>query len=427
MIAISGERTLLLKVFARRTSPCQDGVEVHSLADLPHAEVVALFSDRPQVGEIPHTIVVAKSNLREFFAWAATYLGHWSPLTARVRVIPRSEVSDLAIEEHNSAYPRLSSEMIRALSSLMIGELLCEWRLAGEKSAPSLLSLRSTYGYAAVRGLLRGRSAVVELLDAWERAQKILNLPRRRIDRSSLLLVWQSVHSGLIDPHSKPALAGDIGEALAEVVSTRRLPVGYMPTKAPLFANLEAEGRSRREDAVVELEGWLAGRRTNRPIDKFIAACLATRLSQGALTHFDVIAGMTENDSETLLWYSFISGFLASEPSSQVVERLLFRLSGDFDASLEGDISLDELDALTRSGGALPNWVGIGSGHINVDLRRGICVSFRIRDRGAAQSQVADTKADPGKDEQTFDELLDQLRSMYHRRGGPSPRKRRRK
>ena len=85
MIALSGDRTLLLKVFARRVSPCDDGIVVSSIADFPSAEIVVLFPETAHRGELPHSIVVAKSNLREFFAWAATYLGHWSPLTARVK------------------------------------------------------------------------------------------------------------------------------------------------------------------------------------------------------------------------------------------------------------------------------------------------------------------------------------------------------
>ena len=179
MIALSGDRTLLLRVFARRVSPCDDGIIVSSIADLPSAEIVVLYADTGCRGELPHSIVVAKSNLREFFAWAATYLGHWSPLTARVRVLRRIELSDLHFAE--PVQPRLSLEVGRGLASLIIGEALCEFSLAGEKSSPTLMSLRSTFGYAAFQSLKRQRLDMAVLYDAWERAQRILKLAREEL------------------------------------------------------------------------------------------------------------------------------------------------------------------------------------------------------------------------------------------------------
>ena len=50
---------------------------------------------------------------------------------------------------------RVPPEVNRGLAFLIIGEALCEFSLAGEKSGPTLLSLRSTFGYAAFNSLKR--------------------------------------------------------------------------------------------------------------------------------------------------------------------------------------------------------------------------------------------------------------------------------
>ena len=198
----------------------------------------------------------------------------------------------------------------------------------------------------------------------------------------------------------------------------------------PLFDRSDlSTPAKRREDAVVELERWLS-HRSDRPIDKLYTACFATRLSPIALTHFDVLAKMTNTEPESLLWYSFISGLLSSEPSGQVIERMLFKLSRDFDADVQnlcGDIALDELEVLTQSDGSIAPWIGIGAGFVSVELKMGVCASFRLRDRTTGGAVAGRAQKEPGHDKQMFDELLEQLRTLYHRKGDLVQKKRRRK
>jgi hypothetical protein len=410
-------------------SPCDDGIVISSVNDLPSAEVVALFSDAPRRGELPHSIVIAKSNLREFFAWASTYLGHWSPLTARVRVVRRIELSDLQFGRPLGQ--RLSPEASRGLASLIIGEALCEWSLAGEKSNPTLLSLRSTFSYAASEALRKRQLDVHALFDAWERAQRILKLGPRRIARSCFLNVWEPIASCLAGNGNSIESVGHLGGVLAELVRSMRLPTIPLADAEPLFGRLELDvPNKRREDTVVDLENWLSRKSTDRPVDKVFTACLATRLSPAALSHFDVLAKMTNSEPEPLLWYSFISGLLASEPSGQVVERLLFKLSGEFDDPLRdhcGDISLDELDVLAQSDGHVAPWIGSGAGYLNVELKAGICASFRLRDRMNGAAGTGQVRTDLRQDKQHFDGLLEQLRALYAQKTAPTPKKRRKR
>ena len=81
---------------------------------------------------------------------------------------------------------------------------------------------------------------------------------------------------------------------------------------------------------------------------------------------------MTNTEPESLLWYSFISGLLASEPSGQVIERMLFKLSSEFDTDIHsrrGDISLDELEVLVQSDGVVAPWIGVALVTLTSNLR----------------------------------------------------------
>ena len=426
MIVLSGDRTLLLKVFARRVSPCDDGIAVSSVAQLPNAEVVAVFSDSPRRGELPHTIIVAKSQLREFFAWAATYLGHWSPLTARLRVLRRIDVPESLF--NSGSDKRFSLDVARGLASLIVGETLCEWNLAGEKSSPTLLSLRSTFSYAAFFALKKRCADSNSVLEAWDRAQRLLKLNARRIDRRHFLSLWQPLYEAISDIVVAEE-SSQIAKHLSDMIRHKQLP--YLPPAEGDSLFDRSDAGTSREDAVVRLEHWLSRRNNSRPIDKFYTACLATKLSPGALTHFDVLVKMTKMDTEVLLWYSFISGLLATEPSGQSIERMLFRLSGDCDEGATeccGDISIDELEVLAQSDGQLPLWVGAGGGSVCVELKPGVCSYFRLREKSVSPGAALPLHNGEISDVRVLDDLLDQLRSLFRKTvKSPSNVKKRRK
>jgi hypothetical protein len=317
---------------------------------------------------------------------------------------------------------RLTLEIRRGFASLIVGEALCEWALAGEKSNPTLMSLRSTFSFAAFGAIRRRQLDVTSLYDAWERAQRILKLPVRRIDRSHFVNVWHTIAKCL----NGSDYSGHSEAMFAEMIKSMRLPTSPLSGAESLFGPLGIDStKNRREDAVIELEKWLARKGTRRPGDKLTAACMATRLSQAALSHFDVLAKMTHNDPEVLLWYSFVSGFLAAEPSAQNIERLLFRICGELERDEHdqcGDISVDELEVLAQSDGQLAPWVSSGASYLNVELALGVSASYRLRDRsnGAASALSA-------REAESFDTLLERIRALYHEKGASGRGKRRRK
>jgi hypothetical protein len=429
VIAIAGDRTVLLNIFARRVAPSNNGILVSSVEKLPNCEVTAIFQDRAGDGELPHTLIVDVPNLREFYAWAATYLGHWSPLTSSVRVLKKANLSRAQLTEPVPF--ELSLRLRRGLFSLIIGEALCEWKLAGGSSAPTLLSLRSTFGYAAMQAIRRKWLDSEKLFNDWERAQRMLKLGPRRIERDTFLSVWEAIGFVLLGERNLADNPGQLGQLLREVVETSRLPFARFGDTLPLLSQTELHNvNQRREDAVIYLEEWLAKHPLDTPLNSFLAACLAARLSQSALTHFDVLASMTKVDVESLLWYSFVSGLLASDPSSQVNERLMYRLMNEFGRNMNAprcDVALDELEVLVQSDGGVPPWVGIGGGYLSVEVDTDIYAWFRVRDRasGSLAGRYESTSVD--HDAMLFEELLGQMRTLYHRKATPSPNKKRRR
>ncbi len=173
--------------------------------------------------------------------------------------------------------------------------------------------------------------------------------------------------------------------------------------------------RGRREDFVVELERFIRTTRFDNPVDCFWAATVASKMSSAPLTHFDVLGDMTNSEPRILLWYAFLSGMLANEPASKVIERLLFQLEGDLRSQLrlKPDITLDELEVIMKPDSQIPEWVGIGARFVNVEIEPGVCSSFRLRAPTTEHSGVPLATID---DKRLFEQLATQLRDVFERK-----------
>ncbi len=414
MIAVSGERNILIGIWSERLIPTKDGQEINSFDDAPNAEVCAIYFEDYDYKTFPDLLIVDTPNMQEFFAWTSTYLPHWSPLSSNIQIVKKQ---DLNKDLKSPTQKKVSTQFFQGLLCLTIGELLYEWKLANGHSLPSLLSLRSTFGYAATCSLLSNRNCLDDLLSKWVRAQHLLQLNPRRINSKTLKSVWSPIFSILKSKMNLNDLSAMV-EELANIVSHG--------TQGTLFDENDivknTRRRDRREDVVIELENFISATKLDRGFDCFEVSSIATRMSPSPLSHFDVLCDMTNSEPRSLLWYSFLSGLLSVDTASLTIERLLFQLEGDLRTkpSLKSDISIDELDALIGPSGQLPNWVGIGARFINVELDPGICSSFRLRN--PATTDDSHMAIEPVDDKQIFERLLSQLRAAYERKM-PSPQK----
>ncbi len=411
MIVISGERNILIGLASGRLVPRNDGREMASLDDIPNAEVCAIYFDERDKNASVDLLVVDTPNMHEFFAWSSTYLPHWSPLSANIQVVEKQNLSEEVKSPTRRAIP---TRFFRGLLCLTIGELLYEWRLANGQSQPSLLSLRSTFGYAATCSLLSNRYCLNDLLSQWFRAQHLLQVNPRRVNFKTLKNVWSPIFS----LGKSNVVLEDVNATVEELANTIS-----RDSRGKLFGENEIadspKTRGRREDVVVELEAFISATKLEKAIDCFRVSSIASRMSASPLSHFDVLGDMTSSEPRSLLWYAFLSGLLATDTASLTIERLLFKLEGDMRAkpSLQSDVSIDELAVLMEPNGQLPDCVGIGAHFINVELEPGICSAFRLRtpptsdDSHAGLSQL--------DDKQLFERLLSQLRDIFERRSPP--------
>lgn len=414
MIVVSGERNILIGIFSGRLVPTKDGREINSLDDTPNAEVCAIYFEERDNKMFPDLLVVDTPNMQEFFAWSSTYLPQWSPLSSNIQIVEKQNLSE---DLKSPTQKKIPTQFFRGLLCLTIGELLYEWRLANGHSLPSLLSLRSTFGYAATCSLLSNRNCLDDLLSKWVRSQHLLQLNPRRINSKTLKSVWSPIFSLLKSNLDLNDLSATVKD-LANIVS--RKSQGKLFDENDIVKNTRR--RDRREDVVIELENFISATKLDRVIDCFEVSRIASRMSASPLSHFDVLDGMTNSEPRSLLWYSFLSGLLATDTASLTIERLLFQLEGDLRTKpiLQSDISIDELEALMGPSGQLPDWVGIGARFINVELGPNICSAFRLRiPTTTDDSHVVIAPVD---DKQLFERLLSQLREVYERKI-PSPQK----
>ncbi len=408
MIVLHGERNILVGIASGRLVPSTDGRAITSISDIPHAEVCALYIEERNRKTFPDIIVVDTRHMQEFYAWASTYVPHWSPLSSCIQVVERQHLGEEVICPTRESVP---SRFFRGLVCLIVGELLYEWRLANGRAEPNLLSLRSTFSYAATCALLSKRYCLSDLLAKWFRAQHLLQVNPRKVEFKTLKSVWSPifalVESRVILEDSETAF-----KELAGLVSRE--------SQRKLFGDnvisTTSEMRKRREDVVVELQRFISATKLDENIECFGVARIASKMSTSPLSHFDVLGDMISSEPRALLWYSFMSGLLATDAASLSIERLLFQLEGDLRSTpnLRPDVSLEELDVLIRPKNQLPEWVGTGARFINVELECGICSSFRLQ----AQAMTDDDQMGSSQIEerQLLEGLISRLRELFDNR-----------
>lgn len=403
MIVISGERSILVRLFSGRLSIAGDGQRVGELKNLPRAEVAAVFFREDANHVIPDLLVVDSSSLQEFFAWCNTYLPHWSPLSAGMHIVERRK---LLLDESRAASEEHPRRLLRGLLCVALGELLFEWQASNGQALPSVLSFRSTFGYAATCAAIRSRACIDDLLARWVRAQHLLQLTPRRIDPKTLKNVWAPLFA-----IAKPTLQSD----QPQTVITELANAIAKKSQQTLFRHESRliDTPRRREHIVIELENFIRDTKLVNSSECFEAAAIASGLSTSPVSHFDVLTDMANAEPRTLLWYSFLSGMVASEPASPVFENILYRIESDLrnQPNPMPDILLEELEALIGPQGQIPDGIGIGARFINVELDSGVYASFRLR-REIPQTHSQVSQLD---DRQLFEDLLEQLRVVFQR------------
>lgn len=421
MIAIKGKRDILVGLLSGHLSLSRDGQFIDDLRQLPSAEVTAVFFGDNSHQLIPDLLVVDTPNLQEFFAWCSTYLPQWSPLSAGMHIVEKRRLRD-RLESARGELPR---QLLRGLLCVALGELFFEWQVTNGQTLPNILSIRSTFGYAATCAVMANRACLNDLLSSWSRAQHLLQLTPRRLNSNILKNVWSPLFS-LVKPTLEIDQPSIVAAEFADIIAREHQHTLFR------FRPLSENAPRRREQIVVELEKHIQDSKLADSPACFEAAMISSRMSTSPMSHFDVLSEMASAEPRTLLWYSFLSGMFASEPAIPRIESMLFRLESDQrnQPNPKPDILLDELEAMIGSQGQIPSGIGIGARFINVELDYGVCASFRLRhDPPQLHSEVS--RVD---DRQLFNELLGQLRDIFERnaqsekdRKGRSIRKRARR
>ncbi len=88
-------------------------------------------------------------SLREFFAWSSTYFASLVTIDCGNQVVERRRV-DKFLQPH----PFDCHEGLPELLCLSLGELFYEWQSNKIQARPTVLSLRSTFGYVAACAMM---------------------------------------------------------------------------------------------------------------------------------------------------------------------------------------------------------------------------------------------------------------------------------
>lgn len=413
MRLLLGGRMLLLEVSSGSPKPIEDGLRISFFSRdmLGRQEFALLFDDLWMPGLPPTSIVVNESvEIADFYAWCATYLECWQPLSA-ITSVYQSNFPFLEVVINGGTAPRLPPSTSRAFAAACIAEYLLESGASVENPIP-MLGVRSTFGYAAARAMSRYRDVDLSLIAMnAEDVDSALGHPRRRVRKIALDECWSN-----FTRQSKVNLFHPDRIELQELaVSVLTTGTGMWLARGTVWeerlSRLFSARRSREESFGIALNLVQmieeSGIRVS-VMDAVSIAYMFARLSDGPMSHWDVVRAACKGDPRVLLWYSILSSSSAPRSSDKRIETAVTRTMVELSVGhARPDVSATELVVLARSKAGL-NIVRTGASLLNVELYPFVVVPVRTTPTEQVVSQVAANL----RMQSEFDRAISNLRSM---------------
>ncbi len=354
----------------RKGSP-PDQLPLRGGSGAPAIEV--LWSKDSNVDSMPSVCIVKKENMRDFLAWAATYLPSASPLTAFCRVVT-PEVFDSLPRKMN--LPPTMRDQEGGVVGVILAEALSYFDGRDDSTRLSLAACARTFSHAMARAMLLGYEwpLVQRAGVAWQELREVTGQTATSTSTNDLQTCWRVIYSLYSEDQGRDAqLDKDLKVILSACEDIRqRSDISSdiwqsLTRDLSPFAELRGLMTGPREDRVVVVEKVLSTFPTQNLLRDqritFVIGYLASRISPGTLDHYGLLRSKVPMSSLALIWYGLCSG-LASRGDLRDASGLSLRLFRDLQrpSSIEErpdcDISIDELkvlmSAVTRESGIKP-------------------------------------------------------------------------
>lgn len=334
--------------------------------DLPPRKVRVMWRWRPTVGMTPAVVVVPEADLREFFAWANTYLMGWRPISGLRRVVSDREISKYLRDIRNG---EITWKYRNALLGMIFCELFSNTMARGghlRGSSWTYADCAGTYSFAMARAMCVDVVNAERVAEQWWRAHKMSHSTWRGRKLGVVWDPWSALLrvSGL--PVDVEGGNDDVSDAVVAICNTLRdgeeidrdglnMLTEGLPEVEAGFARMNGP----REERVHALD--LALRSIDkRPMEwtrvELVAlGLLASRIAPGSLDHVGLVGRHMDGAHVAIMWYGLFSGIAKGARIVEQHDSLGRRVLRDILAEdtvfsrPNCDISIDELETLTVS------------------------------------------------------------------------------
>ena len=362
----------------------------------------ACWPDRPwQDDDLPRLIVVADEDLKDFLAWAVTFLPNIRPLTAFVRILPWS-----VFEIARSRPSDLASGISAILAGATLGEAMMHSVERGFFEALPLTAFESTLSATLGRALMRGFSS--ELIQHagmnWRFARQLTEQPARRATPEALDGVWSIVLKVSDKRAYRPDLSARLEAIYAGCDELRetgalssftwhKLSEGRMSNSAT--ADAMSASKERRVEVFEAAAAELMQSSSDHFSASFLVGYLASLVSGGSLEHAPLVFPLQERLPMVMLWYGICS---ALRPDTRVLTdfshlglRIVRAMGGHEDllALPNCDIALAELEVLLRGDARASGFRQTHASVLRVEVAPNVTTTMKWPGRPGTSGQMA--------------------------------------
>ena len=415
-------REELLDVIELEDNPSIRAERADSLASINWrtGRITAFWRENPEVGSpVPLGIVVNRGDIRDFIAWAATYI-NLRPFTAYCRIIDAERIAEYEdLQAGNTA-----------LENCLLGMVLAEAVAESSKGAANIAEITpndcaATLSFALSRAAVLGFSGenLRWVEEDWHRARRLTNSRDQYPHLSYVRFLFET--STALVKENFPLVDRDqriVSDCARDVLRSGTIQ-GYnwqtLAEDTPALRNLNEFQHAPREARVSLLRQFLLGT-GHSPGVKFTLAVgyLASAIAPGSFEHYQLVRGLEPKIPGVLLAFGFWAGLYRKNSiagfSGGLGRRVLRELErvGSLYSRPYCDIAIDELSVLLDA----DNKIGFRLGTPNaMEIELAPCINTV---QGFATSQVENAPTVDQNLIREFDSRIAELTKLRNKLAG---------
>jgi hypothetical protein len=308
-------------------------------------------------------IVVPSRELREFFAFAATYIGSYSPISAFFQIIPLEFFTNLPRDPHP-----LHESTLKPFLGLCIAEAYTQ--LGGDGRRVSDITLQACHATQSSVGLSAlhcnySNDIVVQSLERWQAVRKLLRSESLRVPAARVADIWNLAIGGASErPYPNSSAERELITTLVRAAFSEDFannPAGWISAAPVVDRNLLStlSFGGTREERVSAFDRVVAAVRGSGAEDlrkEALIGFAAAQVAEGSFAYLGLLDQVAKELPLAPLWFGLFAG---AHPKSDVLttgeclgrrlERRA-RLQSMTSALAGADVSFDEFGMVSDEG-----------------------------------------------------------------------------